>query len=414
MDILQRILSGEKLEDIAKPEQNMSIGTPAQVPQPTEEVVSEAPFSGGMKKIEQLTMEDPQQPIAPELTQAAPVQVQNDFDYLKELDVAQKAAAKQRRMAGLIEGFTQMATGATTAASGFGKPLEINLDFLRKEADLLPQNVKAKQQALLTDPRSPYSKQAQDALAKAFPNINSEMVSKLSASQIEKQFPSLLKMKEMNEQRAELEASRKEDRAASRDLQERIFGLNKEMKEQIQQQRVEERQQAAQLRSEKKAKPSEKQLTTIIDLDRAESDFKDLLSQIKSNKNWVGPVDGRIPDLLVGKDQVAFRSALGKLKDAYRKAVTGAGASNKEIEMLESRLPSENDSFDNFISKADSSLKGLLRQKDLFLDNLEKSGQNVENFKSAPVQEERPDVVERNGKMYKWNPRVNKYQLLVN
>ena len=101
--------------------------------------------------------------------------------------------------------------------------------------------------------------------------------------------------------------------------------------------------------------------------------------------DWVGSVDARIPDLLIGSDQVAFRSAVGRMSDAYRKLITGAGASNLEIQKLESRLPQPTDTFANFQSKAKSFIKEVERARTQHLSNLQKVGKNVEPFKSTEV-----------------------------
>lgn len=130
----------------------------------------------------------------------------------------------------------------------------------------------------------------------------------------------------------------------------------------------------------KAAKLSDKQIEAFTDLDTATSDLNNLLSSLGNNAGWTGPFDGRIPDMFVGEDQVAFRSALGKYKDAYRKAITGAGAGPTEIAMLEGRLPSEKDTFANFKSKAAEALKEIERRKGVMASNLQKGGKDVSEF----------------------------------
>ena len=114
---------------------------------------------------------------------------------------------------------------------------------------------------------------------------------------------------------------------------------------------------------DKTSKLSDTQISAFTDLDKASQELNNLVELLGNNSNYTGKFDGAIPDMLVGSDQVAFRSALGKYKDAYRKAITGAGAGPKEIQMLEKRLPSEYDTFNNFKSKAQEGLKDLQRQK---------------------------------------------------
>ncbi len=133
------------------------------------------------------------------------------------------------------------------------------------------------------------------------------------------------------------------------------------------------------------AKPSDKQVEAFTDLDNAESDLTNILSSLGSNSSWTGAIDGRIPDLLVGEDQAAFRSALGKYKDAYRKAITGAGAGPTEVAMLEGRLPGEKDNYKNFIAKANEAKKEISRKRDIYGSNLAKSGKDVSEF-TKPIE----------------------------
>lgn len=136
---------------------------------------------------------------------------------------------------------------------------------------------------------------------------------------------------------------------------------------------------------EKASKLSDKQIEAFADLENAESDLNNLLGSLGNKSNWTGPVDGRVPDMFVGDDQVAWRSAVGKYKDAYRKAVTGAGAGPTEIAMLEKRLPSELDTLANFQAKSKEALKELQRRKQVLAQNLEKGGKNVAQFQSKPT-----------------------------
>jgi hypothetical protein len=145
------------------------------------------------------------------------------------------------------------------------------------------------------------------------------------------------------------------------------------------------------------AKPSEKQVESMTDLDNASNDLKNITGMLGENSEWTGSLDGRVPDMLVGADQVAFRSALGKYKDAYRKAVTGAGASVAEIARLESRLPSETDTHANFKAKANEALRELEQRKKTLTSNYSKMGKNVAAFggddMSKTAQSYEPDVL---------------------
>lgn len=131
---------------------------------------------------------------------------------------------------------------------------------------------------------------------------------------------------------------------------------------------------------ELQAKLSEKEAGVFTDFDNALSDLKNLKTSLGQHSEWTGPIDGRVPETFVGPDQAVFRSALGKFKDAYRKAITGAGAGPTELRMLESRLPNEKDTFANFLAKLGESEKEANRHKSIYASNLSKIGKNVSGF----------------------------------
>lgn len=153
-----------------------------------------------------------------------------------------------------------------------------------------------------------------------------------------------------------------------------------------------ERNEAMQTKAAEKARPSDKQIESFTELDTAESDLTNILAQLGNKSDWVGPVDGNVPKFLIGEDQAAWRSAVGKYKDAYRKAITGAGAGPSEIAILESRLPSETDPINNFIAKANEAKKQLYRYRDIMATNLENGGKNVKEFKKEYKEETKKDV----------------------
>lgn len=223
-----------------------------------------------------------------------------------------------------------------------------------------------------TDPNSAESKMAQD-LAVAM-GMDASQAKALTAAKFKEFSPSLQKKYEIAEK--------------SRDRQERSADRREGRESRLYQQNV-----AREDKKERESKPSDKQIEAFADIDNASSDLNNILVQLGSNSNWTGPVDGRIPDMLTSQDQAAWRSAVGKYKDAYRKAVTGAGASASEIARLETRLPSETDTFDNFKAKAAEAQKELARRKEVLASNLQKGGKNVDKFKTtttaqvAPVSE---------------------------
>lgn len=141
-------------------------------------------------------------------------------------------------------------------------------------------------------------------------------------------------------------------------------------------------------RISKEQKLSDKQLESVNDLDTAKSDLQNILDLKESRKIETGQIAGRVPEFFAGEDVAAFRSALGRYKDQYRKAITGAGAGPTEIAMLEKRLPNETDQPENFIAKAKEAQRELDRRKDIFLSNLQKQGKKTDQFKEEQVQSE--------------------------
>jgi hypothetical protein len=135
---------------------------------------------------------------------------------------------------------------------------------------------------------------------------------------------------------------------------------------------------------EKEAKLSDKQMTEMQDFDDSLDSMKSIVSQLGSHSDWTGPMDGRMPDALVGADQVAFRSELGRMVDKYRKLITGAGASNQELKKLESRLPSATDTYSNFVAKSKNFIDQVERAKGRYVKGLKGQGKNTAPFEGSP------------------------------
>lgn len=240
------------------------------------------------------------------------------------------------------------------------------LDFDKQKTQYLADRDDAASQAKLareSDPKSSESLMAQDLAISM--GLNPAQAQGLTAAKFKDFSPALQKKyevaqraldrKETNDQRLADRRESRESRFAQQDL-------------------------VRQERKERDAKPSDKQIESFTDLDNAKSDLTNIVGELGSHTNWTGPVDGRIPNILVSQDQNAWRSAVGKYKDAYRKAVTGAGASNAEIARLESRLPAETDTYETFLAKAKEAQKELDRKKEILASNLQKGGKNVTNF----------------------------------
>lgn len=227
------------------------------------------------------------------------------------------------------------------------------------------------------DPNSAESKMAQELAVSM--GLSKDKAMNLSAEKFKDFSPALQKKYEI----------------AQRSLDRKEMSLNRNA---TKEDRAAERDQLRQDRLAKEAKPSDKQIEAFTDLDNAKSDLTNILGTLGKNAGWTGPVDGNIPNLLVGEDQNAWRSAIGKYKDAYRKAITGAGASAQEMARLETRLPSETDTYETFVAKAKEAEKEIARRKDVLANNLTKGGKDISKFREDPVMQSaqsfEPDVLD--------------------
>ena len=264
------------------------------------------------------------------------------------------------------------------ALDAFDKARDQKLQDFSHDRSLTKAEQEDKKLAEMTDPMSERSKAAQASLIEDY-GMSPEVASKLTAEQAEARLPGL--KQKLDRQMREREF---DERQKDRNLQRESMRASRDA--------------ARQEKAETKARPSDKQIEAFTDIDNASSDLNNLLATLGDKSNWTGSVDGRIPDMFVGDDQVAWRSAVGKYKDAYRKAITGAGAGPTEIAMLEKRLPSETDTLANFQAKAKEALKELERRKATMTSNLEKGGKDVSKFRDESVPKSSGKVKVSNGK----------------
>jgi hypothetical protein len=109
---------------------------------------------------------------------------------------------------------------------------------------------------------------------------------------------------------------------------------------------------------------------------------RDLLKRMESGEalipgaSFVGPMSGRT-DTVLNPDKAAFQADLGRFFDAYRQAVTGAGASEKEIERLETRMPQPTDTAGVFKRKMEYLLKYAQDKKNVQIKNWGLTGRDV-------------------------------------
>lgn len=127
-------------------------------------------------------------------------------------------------------------------------------------------------------------------------------------------------------------------------------------------------------------KLSDKQAKDVTDFDTSISNVDQIIDMLGRNSNYTGSFDGRVPDMLVGADQVAWRTALGQLNDQYRRLITGAAAGDKELKMLASRLPQATDTYQNFLAKAQMFRQIANNARNTYVKNLSRQGKDTSEY----------------------------------
>jgi hypothetical protein len=257
------------------------------------------------------------------------------------------------------------------AVIGFGGGFDVKTDTgmyedLEKRAQrpmrnlLLKQEVEDKQAK--SDPSSELSRLARESLGKL--GMNMSGFDNVSYSQLEKLYPSLTQALY-----TKIAADARKDTIEQSRLDRQMI-----------------REAAAQAKMERTSMLSDRQITPINDADTAIANLDAVLALAKDE--YVGPLDARIPDTISSADSMAFRSATGRMTDAYRKMITGAGASAFELQKLEANLPKPTDTVAQFKAKAKVFRDELNRGKQIYLKNLRKQGKNVSEFQDVMESEQ--------------------------
>lgn len=207
------------------------------------------------------------------------------------------------------------------------------------------------------DPNSQISKLMRNSLSQM--GISMKGLDKISYSQLEKLYPSLVQSLYNK---------------ISLDTKNQLAKDKLEATKLLKQQEVEKKKREG-------AKISDKQLTPISDVDSIIANLDNVMSL--SKEKFTGPLDARLPDILTSGEEAAFRSAVGRMTDSYRKAITGAGASAMELQKLESRLPDPKDTLEQFKAKSLEFRKELVRNRNTYLNTLKKQGKDVSEFEQA-------------------------------
>ncbi len=153
----------------------------------------------------------------------------------------------------------------------------------------------------------------------------------------------------------------------------------------------------------------------------------DSLSKLDGMKDFsTGPISGRVEKVkrYLGQssgNRTAMTAQLEMLTSKYGQAISGATIADAEMERIKAQLPKETDSDEMFAAKLANFQDELRNSRVRVLDSIKRSGRNVKNYENRATIEQLKgetssapngqEVVERNGKTYKWNPSVGKYQL---
>jgi hypothetical protein len=129
---------------------------------------------------------------------------------------------------------------------------------------------------------------------------------------------------------------------------------------------------------------------------------KDLLAQVKTNSDLVGPGAKLNITRQFQPEKATFDQGVSQWFNAYRKRITGAGASEGELKMLEASIPSISDRPPVFEAKMNKVLQLGDTVKNRYLSNLSRAGRDVSGFLpgagssgAAPVASSTPQPVQR-------------------
>jgi hypothetical protein len=135
------------------------------------------------------------------------------------------------------------------------------------------------------------------------------------------------------------------------------------------------------------------QIEHLNDYETARSNMQEILNQMKQYQFKTGPLQpmswkflgiGELFTQLFGsKEFAAFKSAVNRAFQSYRKLVTGAQASDKELARLEPNLPKVTDRPDIFIEKAQQLINEYDRLKNLYLEDLKRGGYDISAYSNV-------------------------------
>ena len=129
-------------------------------------------------------------------------------------------------------------------------------------------------------------------------------------------------------------------------------------------------------------------LNKIQLFDQESVEGQDILSKIEGNPELVGVTRGTLSGLqgLVDPEFGDFKAQVGRWFDAYRKRITGAQASEKEIALLQENVPNVSDTTALFKRKMQTILRIGETVRARQLDTLDKLGFEVDALKKTTTE----------------------------
>ncbi len=163
-----------------------------------------------------------------------------------------------------------------------------------------------------------------------------------------------------------------------------------------------DRNDARTVKSEEKARLSDKQTSELATHDKAIQALDDVMAQ---KKNWdTGKLSMTMNAAagLIGMDDAkksAFKSDVGEQLASYIKSISGATVSPTERASLLENVPSVYDNDATFEAKSNALKKRLIKNREIEVDFLTKQGKNTKNFQVEKSSGEFPRQVRKGNQM---------------
>lgn len=159
---------------------------------------------------------------------------------------------------------------------------------------------------------------------------------------------------------------------------------------------------------------SDKQLDKVAQWDQAIATAEGVLGKAKDE--WIGPLDSKTTGIaaqLLKKDPAglaAFQSEVQRMVNAYRVLTTGAGASMKELKMIEGSMPNATEpDAKTFRAKGQSYINNLKMMRETYLNTLSAGGKDTSSMSGKEPPNGKWSMGPQKGKWFKWDKAAGKY-----